>query len=101
MTDDRTANSRLQEDLAALKRQVHQLADRLSHAAHETAAPETLRAARHRAAALGADARRATREHPMTTGLIVAGVVGLAAWYLACRNGHDRSDSGDGRRHWY
>ncbi|WP_372013859.1 hypothetical protein [Tistrella mobilis] len=99
MTDDRTATNRLQEDLAALKRQVHQLADRLSHAAHETAAPETLRAARHRAAALGADARRATREHPMTTGLIVAGVIGLAAYCLACRNGDD--DPGDGRRHWY
>ena len=63
MTDDRTATNRLQEDLAALKRQVHQLADRLSHAAHETSAPETLRAARHRAAALGAD-----RGHRTVTG---------------------------------
>jgi hypothetical protein len=42
-----------------------------------------------------------TREHPLTTGLVVAGVVGLAAYCLACSHHDDDDGPGDGRRHWY
>lgn len=101
MTDDRTATNRLNEDLSALKRQVRDLADRISHTAHDSTTPEAMRAARRRAAQLSGSARRMTREHPLTTGLVVAGVVGLAAWCLACRHHDDDDGSGDGRRHWY